>query len=64
MIDTTEMYLRADLELEEGVPALRERTVQRLGHAGPTVSVSLSADRAVWFLPRTGGDEIVGSQTD
>lgn len=39
LIDTTEMYLRTVLELEEeGVPALRARIVERLGHTGPTVS--------------------------
>ena len=39
LIDTSEMYLRTVLELEEeGVPALRARIVERLGHTGPTVS--------------------------
>ncbi|WP_016997216.1 iron dependent repressor, metal binding and dimerization domain protein [Kocuria atrinae] len=39
LIDTTEMYLRTVLELEEeGIPALRARIVERLGHTGPTVS--------------------------
>lgn len=39
LIDTTEMYLRTVLELEEeGIPALRARIVERLDHTGPTVS--------------------------
>ncbi|WP_168582277.1 metal-dependent transcriptional regulator [Gephyromycinifex aptenodytis] len=39
LIDTTEMYLRIVFELEEeGVPVLRARIVERLGHSGPTVS--------------------------
>ncbi|HUH53559.1 MAG TPA: iron dependent repressor, metal binding and dimerization domain protein [Microbacteriaceae bacterium] len=39
LIDTTEMYLRTILELEEeGVPPLRARISERLNHSGPTVS--------------------------
>ena len=39
LIDTTEMYLKTILELEEdGVTPLRARIVDRLGHSGPTVS--------------------------
>lgn len=39
LIDTTEMYLKTVYELlEEGVPALRARIVERLGQSGPTVS--------------------------
>lgn len=39
LIDTTEMYLRTILELEEeGIPPLRARIVERLDHSGPTVS--------------------------
>ncbi len=39
LIDTTEMYLRTLLELEEeGTPLLRARIAERLGHSGPTVS--------------------------
>lgn len=39
LIDTTEMYLKAVLELEEeGVVPLRARISERLGHSGPTVS--------------------------
>ena len=39
LIDTTEMYLKTIYELdEEGIPALRARIAERLGHSGPTVS--------------------------
>ncbi|GAB3276480.1 metal-dependent transcriptional regulator [Kineosporia babensis] len=39
LVDTSEMYLKAVLELEEeGVVALRARLVERFGHSGPTVS--------------------------
>ncbi len=63
LIDTTEMYLRTLLELEEeGTPLLRARIAERLGHSGPTVSqtvarmerdglVRLQPDRALVFTP-------------
>lgn len=39
LIDTTEMYLRTILELEEeNIIPLRARISERLGHSGPTVS--------------------------
>ncbi|QIM15228.1 metal-dependent transcriptional regulator [Leucobacter insecticola] len=39
LIDTTEMYLRTILELEEeGIVPLRARISERLNHSGPTVS--------------------------
>ncbi|MFK5635170.1 iron dependent repressor, metal binding and dimerization domain protein [Ornithinimicrobium sp. LYQ103] len=39
LIDTTEMYLKTVLELEEdGVVPLRARIAERLGQSGPTVS--------------------------
>lgn len=39
LIDTTEMYLRTILELEEErITPLRARISERLGHSGPTVS--------------------------
>lgn len=39
LIDTTEMYLRTILELEEeGIVPLRARISERLAHSGPTVS--------------------------
>ncbi|XVX19609.1 iron dependent repressor, metal binding and dimerization domain protein [Actinomycetota bacterium] len=43
LIDTTEMYLRTIFELEEeGIPALRARIAERLGHSGPTVSQTIA----------------------
>lgn len=43
LIDTTEMYLRTILELEEeGQIPLRARIAERLNHAGPTVSQTVS----------------------
>ena len=39
LVDTTEMYLRTILDLEEeGIIPLRARISERLGHSGPTVS--------------------------
>ncbi|RQP09063.1 MAG: metal-dependent transcriptional regulator [Microbacteriaceae bacterium] len=39
LVDTTEMYLRTILDLEEeGITPLRARISERLGHSGPTVS--------------------------
>ena len=43
LIDTTEMYLRTILELEEeGQIALRARIAERLDHSGPTVSQTVA----------------------
>ncbi len=43
LIDTTEMYLRTVLELEEeGVVPLRARIAERLHQSGPTVSQTVS----------------------
>src|SRR4029453_9550469 len=43
LIDTTEMYLRTILELEEeGVPPLRARIAERLKQSGPTVSQTVA----------------------
>lgn len=43
LIDTTEMYLRTILELEEEkTPPLRARISERLGHSGPTVSQTIA----------------------
>ncbi|MBD2765116.1 metal-dependent transcriptional regulator [Kocuria sp. cx-455] len=43
LIDTTEMYLRTVLELEEeGIVPMRARIVERLEHSGPTVSQTVS----------------------
>lgn len=39
LIDTTEMYLRTILELEEeGITPMRARIAERLEQSGPTVS--------------------------
>src|ERR1051326_4394305 len=43
LIDTTEMYLRTILELEEeNIQPLRARISERLGHSGPTVSQTVA----------------------
>ncbi|QJC22446.1 metal-dependent transcriptional regulator [Arcanobacterium buesumense] len=43
LMDTTEMYLKTIYELvEEGVPPLRARIVERLGQSGPTVSETVA----------------------
>ncbi|GAB3269808.1 metal-dependent transcriptional regulator [Sinomonas notoginsengisoli] len=43
LIDTTEMYLRTILELEEeGITPLRARIAERLRHSGPTVSQTVA----------------------
>ncbi|MBX3312502.1 MAG: metal-dependent transcriptional regulator [Microbacteriaceae bacterium] len=43
LVDTTEMYLRTVLDLEEeGIVPLRARISERLGHSGPTVSQTIS----------------------
>ena len=47
LIDTTEMYLRSVLELEEeGMVPLRARIAERLGQSGPTVSPDGGPDAA------------------
>jgi DtxR family transcriptional regulator, Mn-dependent transcriptional regulator len=63
LIDSTEMYLRTVLELEEeGIPALRARLSERLGLSAPSVSegvarleeqglLVLTSDRTVQFTP-------------
>ena len=43
LIDTTEMYLKAILELEEdGIVPMRARIAERLDHSGPTVSQTVA----------------------
>lgn len=43
LIDTTEMYLRTILELEEeNIVPLRARISERVGHSGPTVSQTVA----------------------
>lgn len=63
LVDTTEMYLRTILDLEEeGITPLRARISERLGHSGPTVSqtiarmerdglVRVEGDRHLEFTP-------------
>lgn len=56
LIDTTEMYLRTILELEEeSIPALRARIAERLGHSGPTVSQTVARMERDGLL-RVAGD--------
>ncbi|AGW42482.1 DtxR family iron dependent repressor [Leifsonia xyli subsp. cynodontis DSM 46306] len=64
LVDTTEMYLKAVLELEEeGAVAMRARLAERFGHSGPTVQQTVSrmqrddllvveADRQLRFTDR------------
>ena len=43
LVNTTEMYLKTVYEmLEDGVPPLRARIVERLDHSGPTVSQTVA----------------------
>ncbi|HEY7796796.1 MAG TPA: MarR family transcriptional regulator, partial [Microbacteriaceae bacterium] len=43
LIDTTEMYLKSILELEEeGLLPMRARIGERLGQSGPTVSQTVA----------------------
>lgn len=43
LVDTTEMYLRTILDLEEeAIIPLRARISERLGHSGPTVSQTIA----------------------
>ena len=57
LIDTTEMYLRTVLELEEeGIVPLRARISERLGHSGPTVSQTVRAHGSRWADPRGRND--------
>jgi DtxR family Mn-dependent transcriptional regulator len=43
LVDTTEMYLRTILDLEEeAIVPLRARISERLGHSGPTVSQTVA----------------------
>lgn len=43
LIDTTEMYLKSIIELEEqGIVPLRARIAERLEHSGPTVSQTVA----------------------
>jgi len=60
LIDSTEMYLRTVLELEEeGIPALRARVAERLGLSAPSVSegVARLAEQGLLTLDE---DRLVG----
>ena len=57
LIDTTEMYLKTVYEmLEDGVPPLRARIVERLDHSGPTVS------QTVGRMERDGLLDVAGNR--
>lgn len=70
LVDTTEMYLRTIVDLEEeGIPAFRARIAERIGHSGPTVSqtvarmerdglVVVEADRRL-SLTKVGRDKAI-----
>jgi DtxR family Mn-dependent transcriptional regulator len=56
LIDTTEMYLRTILELEEeGQVPMRARISERLGHSGPTVSQTIARMERLGLV-QVGGD--------
>jgi DtxR family Mn-dependent transcriptional regulator len=55
LVDTTEMYLRTILDLEEeGIVPLRARIAERLGHSGPTVSQTVARMERYGLLHVTG----------
>lgn len=55
LVDTTEMYLRTILELEEeGVVPMRARIAERLNHSGPTVSQTVARMERNGLLRVTG----------
>lgn len=57
LVDTTEMYLRTILDLEEeGITPLRARISERLGHSGPTVSQTVAR------MERDGLVEVAGDR--
>lgn len=54
LVDTTEMYLRTVLELEEeGITPMRARIAERLHHSGPTVSQTVSRMEQAGLLTLT-----------
>jgi DtxR family Mn-dependent transcriptional regulator len=71
LVDTTEMYLRTIIDLEEeGIAAFRARIAERIGHSGPTVSqtvarmerdglVVVEADRRL-ALTKVGREKAIG----
>lgn len=55
LIDTTEMYLRTILELEEeGHTPMRARIAERLGQSGPTVSQTCARMERIGLLTVSG----------
>lgn len=55
LVDTTEMYLRTILDLEEeGIVPLRARISERLGHSGPTVSQTIGRMERAGFVSVEG----------
>jgi len=64
MIDTTEMYLRIIFELEEdGIPPMRARIAERLGHSGPTVSQTVARMERDGLLTVTGDRTLALSES-
>jgi len=60
LIDTTEMYLRTILELEEeGQIPMRARISERLSHSGPTVSQTIARMERLGLV-QVGGDRHLG----
>ncbi|HEY0535365.1 MAG TPA: metal-dependent transcriptional regulator [Actinoplanes sp.] len=63
LVDTTEMYLRTILELEEeGVPPLRARIAERLHQSGPTVSQTVARMERDGLLSVEGDRHLVLTQ--
>jgi len=64
LIDTTEMYLRTILELEEeGQVPMRARISERLSHSGPTVSQTIARMERLGLV-QVGGDRHLGLTAD
>ncbi|GII20519.1 metal-dependent transcriptional regulator [Planosporangium mesophilum] len=64
LVDTTEMYLRTILELEEeGVVPLRARIAERLRQSGPTVSQTVSRMERDGLLSIEGDRHLVLTDT-
>jgi DtxR family transcriptional regulator, Mn-dependent transcriptional regulator len=64
LVDTTEMYLRTILDLEEeGITPLRARISERLGHSGPTVSQTIARMERDGLV-RVEGDRHLALTTD
>jgi DtxR family Mn-dependent transcriptional regulator len=63
LVDTTEMYLKTILELEEeGIPALRARIAERLHQSGPTVSQTVARMERDGLLTVEGDRHLVLTQ--